>query len=67
MGIIRNIIDWVDSKMDEAFEEEDPKKALRKTCASGFVEGFMDGLVIYGAICWTKSVLCAITGGRSKK
>lgn len=46
MGIMRNIIEWCDKKVDEAYEEHDDRKAAGKAFAGGFVEGFCDAAII---------------------
>lgn len=46
MGIMRGIIEWCDNKMDEAFEEDNERKAYGKAAASGAVEGFCDAAII---------------------
>ena len=46
MGIMRGIIDWCDNKMNEAIDEVDDPKAMRKAGLAGFVEGFCDGAII---------------------
>lgn len=43
MGITRKIIDWCDDKYTEAVREDSGKKAF----ASGFVEGLVDGVVLF--------------------
>lgn len=46
MGVMRNIIEWCDKKMDDAYEETDERKAYGKAFASGIVEGACDAAVI---------------------
>ena len=46
MGIMRNIIEWCDKKMEDAYAETDYRKAGGKAFASGFVEGFCDAAII---------------------
>ena len=46
MGIARSLINWCDTKFNEALHEEDDRKAARKAVASGAVEGFMDAAVL---------------------
>ena len=46
MGIMRGIIEWCDNKMEEAFEEDNERKAYGKAAASGAVEGFCDAAII---------------------
>ena len=46
MGVTRKLINWCDTKFDEALYEEDDRKAGGKAFASGFVEGFMDAAVV---------------------
>ena len=46
MGIMRGVIEWCDNKMEEAFEEENERKAYGKAAASGAVEGFCDAAII---------------------
>lgn len=44
--IMRGIIEWCDKKMEEAFDEDDDRKAFGKAAASGAVEGFCDAAII---------------------
>ena len=46
MSVTRNILDWCDTKFNEALNEKDDRKAAKKAIASGLVEGFMDAAVI---------------------
>lgn len=46
MGVTRKLIEWCDTKFNEALEEEDERKAYGKAITSGAVEGFMDAAVI---------------------
>ena len=46
MGIARSLIDWCDTKFNEALHEEDERKAGNKAFASGAVEGFMDAAIV---------------------
>lgn len=46
MGVMRNIIEWCDKKMDDAYDETNERKAGAKAFASGFVEGACDAAVI---------------------
>lgn len=46
MGIMRNIINWCDNKLEEALEETDGRKAYNKAFMSGAVEGACDAAVI---------------------
>ena len=46
LNVARKLIDWCDTKFDEALHEEDDRKAARKAFASGAVEGFVDGAVL---------------------
>ena len=46
LNVTRKLIDWCDTKFDEALHEEDDRKAARKAAASGAVEGFVDGAVL---------------------
>ena len=43
LNVTRKLIDWCDTKFEEALHEEDDRKAARKACLSGAVEGFVDG------------------------
>lgn len=46
MNVMRGVIDWIDNKMEEAYEEEDERKAYGKAALSGAVEGFCDAAII---------------------
>jgi hypothetical protein len=46
MGVTRALINWCDTKFEEALHEEDGRKAGNKAFASGVVEGFMDAAVL---------------------
>ena len=46
LNITRTIMDWCDTKFEEALHEEDERKANRKAFVSGAVEGFMDAAVL---------------------
>lgn len=46
LNVTRKLIDWCDTKFDEALHEEDHRKATRKAIVSGVVSGFMDGAVL---------------------
>ena len=46
LNVTRKLIDWCDTKFDEALHEKDDRKAARKALASGAVEGFVDGAVL---------------------
>lgn len=46
MGVTRTLIEWCDTRFEEALHEEDDRKAGRKAFASGAVEGFMDVAVV---------------------
>lgn len=46
MGVTRMLIDWCDTKFEEALDENDGRKAGKKAFASGFVEGFMDAAIV---------------------
>jgi hypothetical protein len=45
-GLTRTLIDWCDTKFEEALHEEDDRKATRKAILSGAVEGFMDAAIL---------------------
>ncbi len=45
-GLTRTLIDWCDTKFEEALHEEDDRKATRKAVLSGAVEGFMDAAIL---------------------
>lgn len=45
-GLTRTLIDWCDTKFEEALHEEDDRKAYRKSFVSGAVEGFMDAAIL---------------------
>ena len=44
--VMRGIIEWCDKKMEEAFDEENERKAFGKAAASGAVEGFCDAAIL---------------------
>jgi hypothetical protein len=46
MGIMRNIIEWCDNKMNQAYEEDDERRAYGKAFLSGAVEGACDAAVL---------------------
>lgn len=46
MGVARSLINWCDTKFNEALHEEDDRKAGKKAFASGAVEGFMDAAIV---------------------
>ena len=46
MGVARCLIDWCDTKFNEALHEEDDRKAGKTAFASGAVEGFMDAAIV---------------------
>lgn len=46
MGIMRNIINWCDNKLEEALEETDERKSYNKAFMSGAVEGACDAAII---------------------
>ena len=46
MGVMRAIIDWCDTKKEEAYAEPNAFKASAKAFVGGFVEGFCDGSVM---------------------
>jgi hypothetical protein len=54
--IMRSIIEWCDNKLEEAIDEVDERKGMRKAAASGAVEGFCDAaIVMYVPVviaCW---------------
>lgn len=46
MSVTRKLINWCDTKFDEALHEENDRKANAKAFASGAVEGFMDAAIV---------------------
>ena len=46
MGVTRKLINWCDKTFDEALNEQDERKAYKKSFASGIVEGFVDAAVL---------------------
>lgn len=46
MGVARSLINWCDTKFNEALHEEDDRKAGKKAFASGAVEGFVDAAIV---------------------
>lgn len=46
MSVARALINWCDTKFNEALHEEDDHKADRKAFASGVVEGFVDAAIV---------------------
>lgn len=63
-SLTRKLIDWCDTKFDEALHEEDDRKAAIKAFVSGAVEGFVDGAVLM----YVPLVICCyICKGKSKK
>lgn len=46
LNVTRKLIDWCDTKFEEALNEEDDRKAYKKAIVSGAVEGFVDAAVL---------------------
>ena len=46
MGVTRALINWCDTKFDEALREENDRKADTKAFVSGAVEGFADAAIL---------------------
>jgi hypothetical protein len=44
--VMRSIIEWCDTKLEEAFDENDDRKACSKAAVSGAVEGFCDAAIL---------------------
>lgn len=46
MNVTRKLIEWCDTKFNEALHEEDDCRANAKAFASGAIEGLMDAAVV---------------------
>ena len=46
MRVTRRLINWCDTKFNEAVHEENDRKANVKAFTSGAVEGFMDAAIV---------------------
>lgn len=41
MGMTRMIADWIDNKMDEAYDEPNTRKGMAKAALAGAVDGYV--------------------------
>lgn len=48
--MLRNTLDWVDKKFDEALNDGNKKRAKAKAKGLGIIEGLLNGMVVYGII-----------------
>lgn len=65
----REILKWTEKKFDKVMEDDNPKD-FRKNCLKvaglGAIEGFIDGVVIVGALGVIGGLIGSITGQNKK-
>lgn len=64
----KEILKWTDEKLEEIYESDEVGgKELAKAFGVGVIEGFIDGLVIIGGICYVAGVVGWVKGIIKKK
>lgn len=64
----KKILKWTDEKLEEIYESDEVGgKELAKAFGVGAIEGFIDGLVINGAILFAAGVVNIVKNAVKKK